>query len=61
MPFRQLKSFFKILIGVQYETRKGRAIRPGLFCRKNRLTELHTYGNIILQGGEGLPERRNRP
>ena len=36
MPFRQLKSFLKILIGVQYETRKGTAAKltfcSGPFC-----------------------------
>ena len=31
MPFRQLKSFFKILIGVQYENLVGAAIGRPLF------------------------------
>ncbi len=36
MPFRQLKSFFKILIGVQYDLQVGyTAPRPSrIFCIK---------------------------
>ncbi len=34
MPFRQLKSFLKILIGVQYEREKGRAAVRGAPLKK---------------------------
>ena len=50
MPFRQLKSFFKILIGVQYKYHIERAARVAVRCSVSKKSE--RYGVIPNQSAD---------
>ena len=58
MPFRQLKSFLKILIGVQYEVGTGHF--PGNGVYQNRHRKEDTHEGLAAPYGRSAPGRERR-